>query len=158
MRIVLELETVGTEVFEMYTSKCVPQKKTAVSPFNLCIYEYKMISPIPVLAGDILGVFRPQVDSSQLALLSEKDKGPLAYIYSLTTLPPSHHTTLLTCKQCYHFFQQCIIPMVTVKLRELFVFIPKWFVDIHTCFMTSHKFKLTTSIIMNDSWNVMLVP
>ena len=44
-----------------------------------CIYEYDNFSPIPVLAGDILGVFILETGDSKLRLWSEGDNGPVVY-------------------------------------------------------------------------------
>ena len=43
------------------------------------IYEYDKFSPIPVLAGDILGVFSPKYGDSKLRFWSERDNGPVIY-------------------------------------------------------------------------------
>lgn len=43
------------------------------------IYEYVDFPPIPFQAGDILGVFIPQTESSRLALLSELSESPINY-------------------------------------------------------------------------------
>ena len=43
------------------------------------IYEYNNFSPIPFLAGDILGVFLPQNIISRLRIRSEANRGPLNY-------------------------------------------------------------------------------
>ena len=43
------------------------------------IYEYSNFSPIPFQAGDILGVFIPGQNSSNLALLSEDTTSPTNY-------------------------------------------------------------------------------
>ena len=42
-------------------------------------YEYEDFSPIPVQAGDVLGVFIPWYSSSRLRLFSERDHGPTNY-------------------------------------------------------------------------------
>ena len=46
------------------------------------IYEYDNFSPIPFLAGDILGVFIPRARYSKLRLRVELDRGPLNYYIS----------------------------------------------------------------------------
>ena len=43
------------------------------------IYEYEDFSPIPVQAGDTLGVFIPRAGLSRLRVLSESDYGPTNY-------------------------------------------------------------------------------
>ena len=43
------------------------------------IYEYDNFSPIPFLAGDILGVFIPRTSLSRLRLLSENTNSPTNY-------------------------------------------------------------------------------
>ena len=43
------------------------------------IYKYDNFSPIPFLAGDILGVFIPRAASSRLRLRTEESHGPLSY-------------------------------------------------------------------------------
>ena len=47
------------------------------SPTN--IYKYDAFSPIPFLAGDILGIFLPQMANSKLRLWSERGNGPIVY-------------------------------------------------------------------------------
>ena len=81
------------------------------------IYEYDNFSPIPVLAGDVLGVFIPKTGDSKLRLWSEEDNGPVVYyvdtgdatespvdVIDLQHMPPLHSATYL--------------PLVTVEISK----------------------------------------
>ena len=78
------------------------------------IYEYDSFSPIPVQAGDILGVFIPSTSISRLRLSSEERNGPTNYyldIGFLTSESPYDMFDIqdtLVQSQVYH-------PMVSVE-------------------------------------------
>ena len=46
------------------------------------IYEYEDFSPIPVLSGDILGIFQPQRTLSRVRIHSEEANEPTNYYYT----------------------------------------------------------------------------
>ena len=85
------------------------------------IYEYDNFSPIPVLAGDILGVFISQTSSSKLLLWSERDNDPTVYYVivdidsatessiDLQHMPPLHSTSYF--------------PLVTVEISKYHLFV-----------------------------------
>ena len=77
------------------------------------IYEYDNFSPIPVQAGDILGVFIPSTSISRLRLLSENRNGPTNYyletdlnVYDMLDIQDS-----LVRSQVYH-------PVVSVEFGK----------------------------------------
>ena len=77
------------------------------------IYEYDSFSPIPVQAGDILGVFIPRTSFSRLGLLSENMNGPTNYyletglnVYDMFDIQDT-----LVQSQVYH-------PMVSVEFGK----------------------------------------
>ena len=94
------------------------------------IYQYDTFSPIPVLAGDILGMFHSQLPYTQVAIYSEGESGPLTYnlaafntnVSTFDTIDLQNMPSLAT--ERYH-------PLVTVEMSKLFIYIPKWFTD--TC-------------------------
>ena len=94
------------------------------------IYEYDTFSPIPVLAGDILGMFQPEFDISQLGLWSERDNGPLTYYLPTddtateSPFPLIDMPNMLLLSSQYH-------PLVTVEMSKLLVVFPKWFIYMH---------------------------
>ena len=94
-------------------------------PISMRIYEYDTFSPIPVLAGDILGVFQPGNDISQLGVWSERDNGPLTYYLptddTATQSPYVYIYLQAMGSQIYH-------PLVTVQMSKLLPVFPKWFI------------------------------
>ena len=55
------------------------------------IYEYNNFSPIPFLAGDILGVFLPRNTISRLRIRSEANRGPLNFYIPTTDMADMSH-------------------------------------------------------------------
>ena len=113
------------------------------------IYEYDTFSPIPVLAGDILGVFQPHSGISQLGVWSERDNGPLTYY-----LPTANNATespfplidvpnMLSLQ--YH-------PLVTVEMSKLLVVFPKWFIYIHVYVAHSCEQPYKLCLITDYNW------
>ena len=97
------------------------------------IYEYENFSPIPVLAGDILGVFQPHNGISQLGLWSERDNGPLTYYLptdGTATESPFSFIDLQNMSMS-SLSSQIYYPLVTVEMSKLLVVFPKWFIYIH---------------------------
>ena len=62
--------------------------------------------------------------------MSEKDKGSLAY-YLFTDNTATESPDTIDLQAILSLFSAVYHPMDTVKLRELFGFIPKWFVYIY---------------------------
>ena len=74
------------------------------------IYEYN-VPPIPVQAGDILGVFIPQIWKSKLRLIAENGPGPTNYYIPATVSPHDIIDTRLVTSAMYH-------PLVTVEIGK----------------------------------------
>ena len=73
------------------------------------IYEYDNFAPIPVLTGDILGVFLPRPTNCKLKVRSEDKSSPINYyldVESFTSLSPVHIINLQSTEslklQGYH--------------------------------------------------------
>ena len=106
---------VGNDVYRKINGTVI--NITAQSPTR--IYEYDNFSPIPVLAGDILGVFIPQTSSSKLLLWSERDNNPTVYYVDtdsatessidLQRMPPLHSTSYF--------------PLVTLEISKYHLFV-----------------------------------
>ena len=79
------------------------------------IYEYDNFSPIPVLAGDILGVFIPQTLSSRLRLWSESDNGPTVY-YVDTESANESPVDAIDLKHMPSLLSTSYLPLVTVEM------------------------------------------
>ena len=79
------------------------------------IYEYDNFSPIPVLAGDILGVFIPTSWDSRLRLWSEKDNGPTVY-YVDTEYATESPVDAIDIKHMPSPFSASYFPLVTVEM------------------------------------------
>ena len=82
------------------------------------IYEYNNFSPIPVLAGDILGVFQPDIDISQLGLWSEIDNGPLTYYLPTDDMATESPFSLIDVQNMSSLSSQ-IYHLVTVEMSKL---------------------------------------
>ena len=86
------------------------------------IYEYDNFSPIPFLAGDILGVFIPRPALSKLRLRAEEGRGPLNYfIRTEVTASVSPYDTidlLNISTLVYH-------RLVTVEISKFIMFLSK---------------------------------
>ena len=83
------------------------------------IYEYDNFSPIPVLAGDILGVFQPDIDISQLGLWSERDNGPLTYYLPTDDTATESPYNFIDVQAMFSLSSQIHHPLVTVKMSKL---------------------------------------
>ena len=95
------------------------------------IYEYDTFSPIPVLAGDILGVFQPDNDISQLGLWSERDNGPLTYYLPTDDTATESPFSFIDVQNMLSLSSQTYHPLVTVEMSKLLVVFPKWFIYMH---------------------------
>ena len=84
------------------------------------IYEYDNFSPIPFLAGDILGVFIPRRLNTKLRLKAEDDRGPLNYYIpteDTVSISPYDTIDLLNIStQVYH-------RLVTVEISKFILFL-----------------------------------
>ena len=85
------------------------------------IYEYENFSPIPVLAGDILGVFQPGNGISHLGLWSERDNGPFTYYLPTDdTITESPFSFIdLRSMSMSSLSSQIYHPLVTVEMSKL---------------------------------------
>ena len=79
------------------------------------IYEYDTFSPIPVLAGDILGMFQPEFDISQLGLWSERDNGPLTYYLPTDDTATESPFSFIDMQA----MSSQMFPLVTVEMSKL---------------------------------------
>ena len=84
------------------------------------IYEYDNFSPIPVLAGDILGVFQPDIDISQLGLWSEIDNGPLTYYLPTDDTATESPHMFIDLQAMGSLSFQIYHPLVTVEMSKQF--------------------------------------
>ena len=89
------------------------------------IYEYENFSPIPFLAGDILGVFIPRAMLCKLRLRAEDGRGPLNYYIpteDTASISPYDTIDLLNTPQIitlvYH-------RLVTVEISKFILFLSK---------------------------------
>ena len=80
------------------------------------IYEYDTFSPIPVLAGDILGVFMPDYDSSKPGLWSEKDNGPLTYYIATGETATESPFDTIDLQEMSSLSSQTYHPLVTLEI------------------------------------------
>ena len=81
------------------------------------IYEYNNFSPIPVLAGDILGVFIPKKGDSKLRLWSEKDNGPVVY-YVGTGSATESPVDVIDLQHMSSLSSATYLPLVTVEISK----------------------------------------
>ena len=82
------------------------------------IYEYDNFSPIPFLAGDILGAFLPQTESSKLILWSEKDIGPAVY-YTSTGSATESPVDAIDLQHMPSLSSASYLPLVTVEISKV---------------------------------------
>ena len=104
---------VGNDVYHKINGTVI--NIAAESPTR--IYEYDNFSPIPVLAGDILGAFIFQTPSSKLLLWSERDSDSSVFFVNtdsnsvssidLQSMPPLRSTSYF--------------PLVTVEISKSFI-------------------------------------
>ena len=80
------------------------------------IYEYDTFSPIPVLAGDILGVFMPDYDCSKPGLWSEKDNGPLTYYIATDETATESPFDTIDLQEMSSLSSQTYHPLVTLEI------------------------------------------
>ena len=83
------------------------------------IYEYNNFSPIPVLAGDILGMFQPDIDISQLGLWAERDNGPLTYYFPSDDTATESPYNFIDVQAVFSLSSQIYHPLVTVEMSKL---------------------------------------
>ena len=81
------------------------------------IYEYDNFPPIPVLAGDILGVFIPETLSSKLLLWSERDNGPTVY-YVNTGSATESPVDAIDLQHMPSLSSATYLPLVTVEISK----------------------------------------
>ena len=82
------------------------------------IYEYNNFSPIPFLAGDILGVFLPHLDR-RLRIRSEANHGPLNFYIPTTDMANmSHYDTIDLRQSTPQLYSTVYHPLVTVEIGE----------------------------------------
>ena len=81
------------------------------------IYEYDNFSPIPVLAGDILGVFIPETSESKLRLWSERDNGPVVYYVGTGDATESPFDTI-DQQHMSSLSSTSYLPLVTVEISK----------------------------------------
>ena len=81
------------------------------------IYEYDDFLPIPVLAGDILGVFIPERDDSKLRLWSERDYGPVVY-YVDTGSATESPVDAIDLQHMPSLSSRSYLPLVTVEISK----------------------------------------
>ena len=92
------------------------------------IYEYDNFSPIPFLAGDVLGVFIPPFWFSKLRLKAENSRGPLNYFIrtdntaSTASVSPYDTIDLLNTPQ---ITTQVYHRLVTVEISKFILFLSK---------------------------------
>ena len=101
----------GSDVYHKINSTVI----SFALPSPTHIYEYDNFSPIPVLAGDILGVFIPQTLSSRLRLWSESDNGPTVY-YVDTESANESPVDAIDLKHMPSLFSTSYLPLVTVEM------------------------------------------
>ena len=87
------------------------------TPSPTRIYEYDNFSPIPVLAGDILGVFQPH-DGRQLILWSEEDRGPLTYYLAADNSATESPFDTIDLQSMSSLSSQTYHPLVTVEMSK----------------------------------------
>ena len=83
------------------------------------IYEYDNFSPIPVLAGDVLGVFQPGNGISQLGVWSEIDSGSLTYYLPTDNMTTESPYVSIDLPAMGSLSSQTYHPLVTVQMSEL---------------------------------------
>ena len=90
------------------------------------IYEYDNFSPIPFLAGDILGVFIPRAASSRLKLRAEDDHGPLNYYIPTTDMASiSPYDTIDLQQSTPQIATEIYHHLVTVEISKFILFLSK---------------------------------
>ena len=83
------------------------------------IYEYNNFSPIPFLAGDILGVFLPRNTISRLRITLEANSGPLNYYIPTTDMANmSHYDTIDLQQSIPQLYSSVYHPLITVEIGE----------------------------------------
>ena len=83
------------------------------------IYEYNNFSPIPFLAGDILGVFLPQNKISRLRITSEVNRGPLNFYIPTTGMADmSPYDTIDLQQNTPELYSNVFHPLVIVEIGE----------------------------------------
>ena len=82
------------------------------------IYEYEDFSPIPVLSGDILGIFQPERRLSRLRIHSEEASEPTNYYHTTADGPNGGESPFNTIhlqnasRESYH-------PLISVEMSKL---------------------------------------
>ena len=83
------------------------------------IYEYNNFSPIPFLAGDILGVFLPRNTISRLRITSEAKRGPLNYYIPTANMADMSPYDTMDLQQSDPQLDSSVYhPLVTVEIGE----------------------------------------
>ena len=84
------------------------------------IYEYDNFSPIPFQAGDILGVFLPQLSTASLGLLSETTDSPTNYyLMSAGDTDDSTYYDVIDLQSTESLLSQAYHPLVSVEIGKL---------------------------------------
>ena len=84
------------------------------------IYEYDNFSPIPFQAGDILGVFLPQLSTASLGLLSETTDSPTNYyLMSAGDTDDSTYYDVIDLQSTESLLSQDYHPLVSVEIGKV---------------------------------------
>ena len=105
---------VGNDVYHKINGTVI--SIAAESPTR--IYEYDNFSPIPVLAGDILGVFIPETSRNKLLLWSERENGPSVFFVSTDSATVSSIDLL---QRMPPLPSTSYFPLVTVEISKSFI-------------------------------------
>ena len=106
------------------------------------IYEYDNFSPIPFQAGDILGVFLPQLTTASLGLLSETTDSPTNYYLMSAEDTDDSTYDIIDLQNTESLFSQDYHPLVSVEIGKLMC---EHF-EIHYFVVPSFKFLFTVMI------------
>ena len=88
------------------------------------IYEFDNFSPIPFLAGDILGVFIPRNRDSKLRLRAEADDGPINYyLHTLNNATVSPYGTIDIESNMPPYTIGTYRPLVTIEISRFIIII-----------------------------------
>ena len=82
------------------------------------IYEYDNFSPIPIQAGDILGVFIPLSDKSRLRLLSERPGTPINYYLTTNATATESPYDVIDTRAIQPVTSGRYHPMVSVEIGK----------------------------------------
>ena len=80
------------------------------------VYEYPVDPPLPVEAGDVLGIFQPVGSDSRLRMLYERDTGP-STLYQTTSISQEDYPEPDGEMLLSHFS----LPLITVQIGKIAV-------------------------------------